>query len=119
MWGFVMDKSGAGAGFLGRTSVSPANLHSTCFFTIIFTITRGWHNRPRVAAVPIASQTRIKTKIFLLYSEMALSRKPFGIGHMYIYTFLIRMIDTVTSQNIDLFSWNMLKSCEELHFGAF
>jgi hypothetical protein len=27
-----------------------------CFSTIIFTITRGWHNRPRVAAVPIASQ---------------------------------------------------------------
>jgi hypothetical protein len=37
------------------TSVSPANLHSICS-TIIFTITRGWHNRPGVAAVPIASQ---------------------------------------------------------------
>jgi hypothetical protein len=43
-----------------RTSVSTANLHSICFSTIIFTITRGWHNRPGVAAVPIASQTRIK-----------------------------------------------------------
>jgi hypothetical protein len=30
------------------------------------------------------------------------SRKRFGIGHMYIYTFLLRMTDTVTSQNIDL-----------------
>jgi hypothetical protein len=30
---------------------------------IIFTITPGWHNRPGVAAVPIASQTRIKKKI--------------------------------------------------------
>jgi hypothetical protein len=40
--------------------VSPVNLHSICFSTIIFTITRGSHNRPRVAAVPIASQTRIK-----------------------------------------------------------
>jgi hypothetical protein len=39
-----------------RTSVSPANLHSICFSTIIFTITRGWHNRPGVAAVPMASQ---------------------------------------------------------------
>jgi hypothetical protein len=46
--------------FPPRTSVSPANLHSICFFTIIFTITRGWHNRPGVGAVPIASQTRIK-----------------------------------------------------------
>jgi hypothetical protein len=40
----------------------PANLHSICFSTIIFTITRGWHNRPGVAAVPIASQSRIKKK---------------------------------------------------------
>jgi hypothetical protein len=31
------------------------NLHSICFSAIIFTITRGWHNRPGVAAVPIAS----------------------------------------------------------------
>jgi hypothetical protein len=34
------------------------NLHSSCFSTIIFIIPRGWHNRPRVAAVPIASQTK-------------------------------------------------------------
>jgi hypothetical protein len=58
MWDFVMDKSGGGAGILPRTSVSPANLYSICFSTIIFTITRGWHNRPEVAAVPIASQTK-------------------------------------------------------------
>jgi hypothetical protein len=32
--------------------------HSICFSTIIFTITRGWHNRPGVAAVPIASQPK-------------------------------------------------------------
>jgi hypothetical protein len=44
--------------FSPRTSVFPANPHSTCLSTIIFTITRGWHNRPRVAAVPIASQTK-------------------------------------------------------------
>jgi hypothetical protein len=44
--------------FSPRTSVSPANLHSICFSTIIFTITRGWHNRPGVAAVPIVSQTK-------------------------------------------------------------
>jgi hypothetical protein len=44
--------------FSPRTSVSPANLHSICFSTIIFTITRGWHNSPGVAAMPIASQTK-------------------------------------------------------------
>jgi hypothetical protein len=42
----------------------------------------------------------------VLYSEIALSRKPFGIGHMYIYIFLLRMTDIITSQNIDLPSWN-------------
>jgi hypothetical protein len=30
----------------------------------------------------------------VLYSEIALSREPFGIGHMYIYIFLLRMTDT-------------------------
>jgi hypothetical protein len=44
----------------------------------------------------------------VLYSEIALSRKPFGIGHMYIYTFLL----TMTSQNIDLSSWDTLYSVE-------
>jgi hypothetical protein len=58
-----LDKSGAGAGFLREElRFPPANLHSICFSTIIFTIRRGWHNRPGVAAVPIASQTRIKKK---------------------------------------------------------
>jgi hypothetical protein len=45
--------------FSPRTSVSPANLHSICFSIINFIITRGWDNRPGVAAVPIASQTKI------------------------------------------------------------
>jgi hypothetical protein len=48
--------------FSPRTSVSLANLHSICISTIIFTLTRGWHNRPGVAAVPIASQTKKKKK---------------------------------------------------------
>jgi hypothetical protein len=33
----------------------------------------------------------------VLYSEIALSRKPFGIGHMYIYNFSVLMTDTMTS----------------------
>jgi hypothetical protein len=44
----------------------------------------------------------------VLYREITLSRKPFGIGHMHIYTFLLRMTDTMTSQNIDLSSWDIL-----------
>jgi hypothetical protein len=55
--------------FSPRTSVSPANLHSIYFSTIIFTIIQAWHNRPGVAAVPIASQTRIKKKKLILSSK--------------------------------------------------
>jgi hypothetical protein len=33
---------------------------------MIFIITRGWHNRPGVNAVPIASQTRIKKKKIII-----------------------------------------------------
>jgi hypothetical protein len=44
----------------------------------------------------------------VLYSEIQLSRKPFGIGHKYIYTFLLRMADSIASQNIDLSSWDTL-----------
>jgi hypothetical protein len=53
--------------------------------------------------------TRVRTwRVARLYSEIALSRKLFGIGHMYIYTFLLRMTDTMTSQNTDLSSWDIL-----------
>jgi hypothetical protein len=40
-----------------RTSVSLANLHCICFSTIIFTITRGWHNRPGMAAVTVSTES--------------------------------------------------------------
>jgi hypothetical protein len=45
-----------------------------------------------------------------MYSEIALSRKPLGIGHMYIHNFLLRMAYTtsMTSQNIHLSSWDIL-----------
>jgi hypothetical protein len=42
----------------------------------------------------------------VLHSEIPLFRKPPRIGHKYIYTFLLRMTDTMTSQNIDLPSWD-------------
>ena len=50
-------------------------------------------------------RTIFGAKFKLLYSEIALSRKPFRIGHTYIYTFSLRMTDTMTSQNIDISSW--------------
>jgi hypothetical protein len=37
-------------------------------------------------------------------TKMALSRKPFGIEHMFIYSFLLR----ITSRNIVLSSWDTL-----------
>jgi hypothetical protein len=68
MWDFVMDKSGAGAGFLRELRFTlPIYIPSASL--IIFTITRGWHNRPGVAAVPIAWQTKKKT----LHYQRALS----------------------------------------------
>jgi hypothetical protein len=50
------------------------------------------------------STWRVARLYSVLYGEVALYQKPFGIGYMYIYTFLLRMTDTVTSQNIDLSS---------------
>jgi hypothetical protein len=44
----------------------------------------------------------------VLYGEIALSRKPFGIGHMYIQTFSLKMTHTKTSHNIDLSTENIL-----------
>jgi hypothetical protein len=41
-----------------------------------------------------------------MYIEKALTKKLFGIGHMYTYNFLLRMTDIMTSQNIDLSSWD-------------
>jgi hypothetical protein len=48
------------------------------------------------------------TAYSVLYSETALSWKPFGIGRMYIYISLLRMTDTISSQNIDLSPWETL-----------
>jgi hypothetical protein len=76
MWDFVMDKSGAGAGFLRELRfplqiyIPSASPQSSSF------ITRGWHNRLGVAAVPIASQSRIKKKkklsilVFVMLAEL-------------------------------------------------
>jgi hypothetical protein len=47
-------------------------------------------------------RTILGAKSKLLCSEITLSRKPFGRGHMYIYNFVVGMADIMTSQNIDL-----------------
>jgi hypothetical protein len=53
--------------------------------------------------------TRVRTwRVARLYSETTLSRKPFGIGQMYKYTFLFTMAYSMTSQNIDHSSWDAL-----------
>jgi hypothetical protein len=50
----------------------------------------------------------------VLYSETALSRKPFGIGHVYIYTFMLRMTDAMICQNTDLSVWDILYKTRSL-----
>jgi hypothetical protein len=46
---------------------------------------------------------RVSRVYSVLHSEIAVCRKAFGIGHLYIYIFLLRMTDTVTYRNIDLY----------------
>jgi hypothetical protein len=62
MWDFVMDKSGAGAGFLRELRYPlPIYIASASPQSSSLSPEAGT-NRPGVAAVPIASQTRIKKK---------------------------------------------------------
>jgi hypothetical protein len=53
-------------------------------------------------------RTILGAKSELPYSETAPSRNPLGVGNMYIYNFMLRMTDTMTSQNTDLSSWDIL-----------
>jgi hypothetical protein len=61
-------------------------------------------------------RTILGTKSKLLYSEIALSWKSFRIGHMYIYTFLLKMIDTIASEIIQ-FVFTIAMNCRELTQG--
>jgi hypothetical protein len=61
-----------------------------------------------IAILETVRNTPFLSTILELYVEISLSQNPFGIGHMYIYTFLLRMADIVSSQNIDLSSWDTL-----------
>jgi hypothetical protein len=54
------------------------------------------------------------------YLGYTVSRKPFGIGHMYIDGFFfLRVTCSVTSQNIDLSCWDTLVLCANLSAARF
>jgi hypothetical protein len=49
--------------------------------TIIFIITRGWHNRPGVAAVPIVLQSKKKKSHQLAYKKIGAEISVIVKGH--------------------------------------
>jgi hypothetical protein len=75
---------------------------SQCNTFLIITPSRSMHFATRVRT------WRVARLYSVLYSEIAVSRKPFAIGHMYIYTSLLRITDSMASQNTDLSSWYTL-----------
>jgi hypothetical protein len=61
------------------------------------------------ASTPMLLAVSVRTWLVArLYSEIALSRKSSAIGHILLYTYLIGMIDTMTSQNTELSPWDTL-----------
>jgi hypothetical protein len=65
------------------------SLHSLIHF-------RKFHRQHQCYFATRVRTWRVAGLYSVLYRETALSRKPFRIGHMYIYTFLLRMTDTMT-----------------------
>jgi len=57
-------------------------------------------------AVRRKGRTILGAKSKVLYNEIAVSLKQFKIGHMFMYTFLLRMTDNMTARNIELSSWD-------------
>jgi hypothetical protein len=79
--------------------------HNTPTMSLSTVTTANW----RFTLIDIREgRTTLGVKSKLLYSEIALSWKPLGIGHMYILNFSLRMAGTMTSQNIDLSYWDSL-----------
>jgi hypothetical protein len=60
MWDFVMDNTGGGAGFLRELRFRLPIYIPSAFPQSSSLINRGWHNRPGVAAMPIASEPKLK-----------------------------------------------------------
>jgi hypothetical protein len=48
----------------------------------------------------IVRNISLLSTVLEVYSEIVLSRKPFGTGHMYIHTSLLRMADTLTPRRL-------------------
>jgi hypothetical protein len=69
------------------------------------TLRTDWHASDS-NAVRQEGRTILGAKAKLLYIPPALPWKPFGIGHMFIHTFLLRMTNTMTFRNIDPSSWD-------------
>jgi hypothetical protein len=72
------------------------------------------HTDSHSGAVRQEFRTILGAKSKILYSEIALSWKPFGIGQMYIHTFLLRMTDAMTSHNTDNSSWDTLYAIQDI-----
>jgi hypothetical protein len=83
--------------FSPRISVSPVNLHSICFSTIIFTITRDWHNRPEVA-----SQTKWKNKKIIAWFNLC-SNNLLLLCCINVSNFIIRLMATDEMKLVYLF----------------
>lgn len=56
-------------------------------------------------------RTVLGAKSKLLVSEISLFRQPFAVGHVYMYSALLRMSNTMTSQNSDISSCDTLYIC--------
>jgi hypothetical protein len=62
---------------------------------IIFIITRGWHNRPGVAAVPIVSQPKKKKKKKKAAFVSLLFKERLQIESLNITIFILRVVKVV------------------------
>jgi hypothetical protein len=62
----------------------------------------------RNTGVKSVSNISFLSTILEMYSEITLPRKRFGVEHVYIYNFLLRMTYTMISLSTDLSSWDSL-----------
>jgi hypothetical protein len=67
-----------------------------------------WDWRKNIMLGKLYHHFHVNNKFHIRNSEIALSRKPFGIWRMYILQFFRRMTANMTSQNTDLSFWDTL-----------
>jgi hypothetical protein len=92
--------------FLSSNNINNHNINAY----IMFLQSEGWMSSLLEPVLETVWNISFLSPILELYSEIALSQKPFEIGHMYIYNYLLQMTDNMTSQNIDLSSWDIVYS---------